>query len=205
MIFSSFVGIVIVRCVQETFCMQCDSAGFCPFERYLKYCRGAVDRILLLTSRMPLGNARFGIRLADSIATCKQFRQNCSVFRIVVIKGRRFIWHTWKPYQTPSLPYFEHRTYHTTNPTIKKSTRQPLNRRRNPKALITLIVLPCQPCPLAEGYVGIASGSILLYAGDSRITESFNLGKKLMYGYLLKDMLWTLSACPRWRFTSGFV
>ena len=91
MIFSSFVGIVIVRCVQETFCMQCDSARFYPLERYLKYCRGAVDRILLLTSRMPLGNARFSIRLADSIATCKQFRQNCSVFRIVVIKGRRFI------------------------------------------------------------------------------------------------------------------
>ena len=103
--FSSFVGIVIVRCVQETFCMQCDSARFYPLERYLKYCRGTVDRILLLTSRMPLGNARFSIRLADSIATCKQFRQNCSVFRIVVIKGRRFIWHTRRPYQTPCLPY----------------------------------------------------------------------------------------------------
>lgn len=124
--FSSFVGIVIVRCVQGTFCMQCDSAGFYPFERYLKYCRGAVDRIPLLTSRMPLGNGRFSIRLADSIATCKQFRQNCSVFRIVVIKGRRFI------------------------------TRQILPSRNRlgslliedaaPKALITLIVLPFQPC-----------------------------------------------------------
>lgn len=174
MIFSSFVGIIIVRCVQETFCMQCDSARFCPFERYLKYCRGAVDRILLLTSRILLGNACFSIRLADSIATCKQLRQNCSVFRIVVIKERIFIWHTWKPYQTPSLPYLN----------IRPTTRQilPLRNRLGslliedaaPKALITLIILPCQPCPLAEGYAGIAGGSILLYAGDSRITEIFN-------------------------------
>lgn len=164
MVFSSFVGIVIVRCVQETFCMQCDSAGFLPFERYLKYCRGAVYRILLLTSRVPLGNARFSIRLADSIATCKQFRQNCSVFRIVVIKGRRFITQQILPSRNRLCSL--------------------LIGDAAPKALITLIVLPCQPCPLVEGYAGIAGGSILLYAGDSRITEIFNLGKKLMYGYL---------------------